>query len=83
MQWLDKINRGDKMKPYKDRSDEEKKKLAENSREYNKKFYENFMLVLRCGEKKKLKEHAQKNGESVNAFIKRAIQETMERDEMR
>ena len=32
------------------------------------------------GQKEKLKEHAQKQNESVNAFIVRSVSETMERD---
>ena len=32
------------------------------------------------GEKDKIREHAEANGESVNGFIQRAINEAMERD---
>ena len=32
------------------------------------------------GEKEKIKQHAEKQGETTNGFIKRAIKETMERD---
>ena len=32
------------------------------------------------GEKDKIKSHAETNGESVNGFIKRAIDETIQRD---
>lgn len=37
-------------------------------------------LILPKGEKERLKAHAQKRGESLNGFIKRAIAETVERD---
>ena len=33
------------------------------------------------GEKDKIKTHADRRGESLNGFVKRAIDETMERDE--
>lgn len=38
-------------------------------------------LRLPKGEKEKIRAHADSRGESVNAFIARAISETMERDE--
>ena len=34
-------------------------------------------------EKKTIQEHAAKQGESVNAFINRAVHETIERDEQK
>lgn len=37
-------------------------------------------IALPAGSKDKIKAHAQTMGESVNAFIGRAITETMERD---
>lgn len=37
-------------------------------------------LTVPKGKKDIIKEHADKRGESVNAFINRAINETMERD---
>ena len=37
-------------------------------------------LVVKKGEKDRLKAHASGRGESLNAFIVRAIRETLERD---
>lgn len=37
-------------------------------------------LALPKGKKAEIQAHAQAHGESVNAFISRAIRETMERD---
>ncbi len=37
-------------------------------------------VAMPKGSKEKIKAHAQARGESVNAFISRAIRETMERD---
>ena len=39
-----------------------------------------FMTYKRNGEKHVIEEHASSLGESVNAFVRRAIIETMERD---
>lgn len=49
--------------------------------EFNKQKYDRFSLILKKGQKEKIKTHAEAhdNG-SVNAFIQRAIAETMERD---
>lgn len=47
---------------------------------YEKETVERVSLVLAKGEKSKIKSHATKQGESLNAFIKRAIKETIERD---
>uniref|UniRef100_UPI003FEE45C2 hypothetical protein n=1 Tax=Candidatus Fimivicinus sp. TaxID=3056640 RepID=UPI003FEE45C2 len=37
-------------------------------------------LIVKKGEKEFIKAHAQKQGESMNSFINRAIQEAIERD---
>lgn len=42
---------------------------------------ERINLVVGKGEKARIKNHADKQSESVNSFINRAIKETMERDE--
>ncbi|MBR2906824.1 MAG: Arc family DNA-binding protein [Clostridia bacterium] len=47
---------------------------------FNKEKYDRVGLMLPKGEKDKLRSHAAKNGESLNAFIIRAIRETMERE---
>ncbi len=47
---------------------------------YVKANYDRQELVLPKGKKDAVKAHAEKMGESVNAFVNRAIDETMERD---
>ena len=41
---------------------------------------ERINLVVNKGQKETIKAHAEAQGESLNAFINRAIAETMERD---
>lgn len=48
---------------------------------YVKNKYDRFGLTMPKGALDSIKAHAEICGESVNGFIKRAIQETMERDE--
>ena len=48
---------------------------------YNAKVYDEIKLRVPKGQKEVIKIHAEKyDGGSVNAFIQRAISETMERD---
>ncbi len=47
---------------------------------YNNKAYDRIAVVVPKGQKEMVKAHAELQGESVNAFIQRAIKETMERD---
>ena len=49
--------------------------------DFNKQKYDRVSLMIKKGQKETIKAHAEKhdNG-SVNAFIQRAIAETMERD---
>ncbi len=62
--------------------------LSESRKRANKKWndenlkikYDRIQLVVPKGHKDKIKAHAQQRGESVNGFIGRAIDETMERD---
>lgn len=42
--------------------------------------YDRINLTVPKGKKDVIKEHAESVGESVNSFINRAINETMERD---
>lgn len=42
--------------------------------------YDRVNLTMPKGAKAAIKAHAEERGESVNAFINRAIEETMERD---
>ncbi len=59
------------------------KTSAAVKRKYNDKTYDRFNLFFPKGEKEKLREHAEKNGESLNGFINRAIREAVERDNAR
>lgn len=47
---------------------------------YNAKAYDRINIAIPKGGKELIQAHAQARGESVNAFIGRAITETMERD---
>lgn len=57
---------------------------TEAQRRANKKFLkekvEDIRFRVPMGRKAIIQEHAKKRGESVNAFINRAVNETMERD---
>lgn len=50
------------------------------SARYQKKVYDRVVIFVSKGNKDELKEYAETQGESLNAFIKRAIQETIEND---
>ena len=50
------------------------------SRKYNEKAYDRIELKVTKGKKPELKAHAESKGESLNSFINRAIDETIERD---
>lgn len=66
--------------------DTEKKKRpysqAQNkaTQKYIKAHYEEFIVRFPLGSKAKIKAHVEKRGESMNGFIKRAIDEAIERD---
>lgn len=47
---------------------------------YMKENYDRVNLTITKGKKDIIKSHADARGESVNAFINRAIEETMQRD---
>lgn len=47
---------------------------------WNDKAYDRINLTVPKGQKALIQEHAAAQDESVNGFIQRAIQETMERD---
>ena len=57
--------------------------LSEAQKRANKKYeaknYERFQVVVRKGEKAAVQAFAEKTGESLNGFVKRAIKEAMER----
>lgn len=48
---------------------------------YMKENYDEIKVRTEKGKKAKIKAHAESRGESVNSFINRAIDETMEREE--
>lgn len=56
------------------------KTSAEVKNRYNAKAYDRINLIVPKGKKGKIKAHAEAQGESTNAFICRAINETMRRD---
>ena len=47
---------------------------------YMKNNYDELKIRIPKGEKDKIKSHAENKGESINGFVKRAIDETMQRD---
>ena len=47
---------------------------------YMKENYDNFQMRMPKGKKENIKAHAEQHGESLNGFINRAIDETMQRD---
>jgi hypothetical protein len=53
---------------------------AEVKNRYNAKAYDRILIVVPKGEKELITAHAKAHGESTNAFIKRAIDETIKRD---
>lgn len=48
---------------------------------YMKENYDEIKVRTEKGKKAKIKTHAESRGESVNSFINRAIDETMEKDQ--
>ena len=50
---------------------------------YAAKTYDRINLIVKKGQKQVIQAHAEQNGESVNGFINRAIEETMQRDSER
>jgi len=53
---------------------------SEYKNEWIAKAYDRINLTVPKGRKDVIKSHAEAKGESVNAFINRAIDETMERE---
>ena len=54
-------------------------KVAYNN-SFNAQAYDRINLMVKKGKKDQIKDHAEQRGEKVNAFINRAIDETMARD---
>ena len=53
---------------------------AASHNKYNAKAYDRIGLMVPKGQKDTIKAHAESQGESVNGFISRAIENQMERD---
>lgn len=49
-------------------------------KEYMKKNYDELKVRVQKGQKEVIKAHADRKGESLNGFIKRAIDETIQRE---
>lgn len=47
---------------------------------YNAANYDNLRIVVPKGKKELVKAHAESQGESINGFVNRAIEETIKRD---
>lgn len=61
-----------------------KKPLSESRVRANKKYlsqFADFKIRITPEERNKIQSHASAKGESMAAFVRRAIKETMERDE--
>ena len=48
---------------------------------FNKESYDRFSLMLPKGKKEIIQEYAKRNGESINAFVNRAIDEALAKAE--
>lgn len=54
-------------------------KIAYNN-SFNAQAYDRINLTVPTGDKDRIKEHADKNGESVNGYINRLIKEDMQKE---
>lgn len=50
---------------------------------YEEKVYDKFLMRVPKGKKDDITVHAQKRGESLNGFVNRAIDEALERDNVK
>ena len=55
-------------------------KLIKYNNDYNKEHYQRVSLMLQKGKKEIVQERAKANGESLNAFINRAIDELLKKE---
>jgi predicted HicB family RNase H-like nuclease len=60
-------------------SEERKKAIAD----YKLNTYDRLEIKVKKGEKAELKQHAAEQGESLNGFVNRAMEETRQRDKQR
>lgn len=56
------------------------KNSYESVKKYQDRVYDRVLVLFAKGRKEEIKAHAGERGESVNAFINRAVTETMQRD---
>ena len=56
------------------------KKQQASVNKYIKEKYDTFRFTMPKGRKSELQAHAQGRGESLNGFVNRAVEETVERD---
>lgn len=56
------------------------KKQQASVHKYVKEHYDRISVTVPQGKKDKIRDHAEAQGESINGFINRAIDEQMERD---
>ena len=59
------------------------KASAASKNAWNARNYDRINLIVKKGQKQVIQAHAEQTGESVNGFINRAIEETMQRDSER
>ena len=61
-------------------SDSTGKASTRAKNKYNASNYDSLRIVVPKGKKELIKAHADENGESINGFVNRAIEEAMQRD---
>ena len=59
---------------------EQGKASTKAKNKYNANNYDNLRIVVPKGKKDIIKAHAEKQGESINGFVNRAIDETMAKE---
>ena len=57
------------------------KKQQASVTKYVRDHYDRISVTVPRGKREEIRKHAEKHGESINGFIQRAVDETMERDE--
>ena len=53
------------------------------TQKYSSKAYDQIKVLVKKGQRDVIKAHAEKQGESLNGFIKRDIDEAVERDNLK
>ena len=56
------------------------KKQQASIHKYVRDHYDRISITVPKGKKEEIRDHAERQGESVNTFVNRAIKETMERE---